>query len=81
MRAYEFVPYVPTAQFILPAAYRTNLSGVIVAPIQPHVERREEIAVDPLVVRHAHHDGSVSPRAEGTVRPELVEGRTALAAG
>ncbi len=26
-------PYVPTAQFILPTAYRTNLSGVIIAPI------------------------------------------------
>ena len=33
MRAFEFVPYVPTAQFILPTAYRTNLSGVIIAPI------------------------------------------------
>ena len=32
-RAFEFVPYVPTAQFILPSAYRTNLSGVIVAPM------------------------------------------------
>jgi peptide/nickel transport system substrate-binding protein len=32
-RAFEFVPYVPTAQFILPTAYRTNLSGVIIAPI------------------------------------------------
>ena len=26
-------PYVPTAQFILPTAYRTNLTGVIIAPI------------------------------------------------
>ena len=33
MRAFEFVPYVPTAQFILPTAYRTNLSGVIIAPM------------------------------------------------
>ena len=33
LRAFEFVPYVPTAQFILPTAYRTNLSGVIIAPI------------------------------------------------
>src|SRR5213078_65945 len=33
MRAFEFVPYVPTAQFILPTAYRSNLSGVIIAPI------------------------------------------------
>jgi peptide/nickel transport system substrate-binding protein len=32
-RAFEFVPYVPTAQFILPTAYRTNLSGVIIAPV------------------------------------------------
>jgi len=32
-RAFEFVPYVPTAQFILPTAYRSNLSGVIIAPI------------------------------------------------
>ena len=33
MRAFEFVPYIPTAQFILPTAYRTNLSGVIIAPM------------------------------------------------
>jgi peptide/nickel transport system substrate-binding protein len=32
-RAFEFVPYVPTAQFMLPTAYRSNLTGVIVAPI------------------------------------------------
>ncbi len=32
-RAFEAVPYIPTAQFIIPTAYRTNLSGVIVAPI------------------------------------------------
>jgi len=32
-RAFDFVPYVPTAQFILPTAYRTNLSGVIIAPM------------------------------------------------
>ena len=32
-RAFDFVPYVPTAQFILPTAYRTNLSGVIIAPV------------------------------------------------
>jgi peptide/nickel transport system substrate-binding protein len=32
-RAFEFVPYVPTAQFILPTAYRSNLSGVIIAPM------------------------------------------------
>jgi peptide/nickel transport system substrate-binding protein len=32
-RAFEFVPYIPTAQFILPTAYRTNITGVIIAPI------------------------------------------------
>jgi peptide/nickel transport system substrate-binding protein len=32
-RAFEFVPYIPTAQFILPTAYRTSLQGVIIAPI------------------------------------------------
>src|SRR3954447_10649669 len=32
-RAFEYVPYIPTAQFILPTAYRTNLSGVIIAPM------------------------------------------------
>ena len=32
-RAFEFVPIIPTAQFILPTAYRTNLSGVIIAPV------------------------------------------------
>jgi peptide/nickel transport system substrate-binding protein len=32
-RAFEFVPYVPTAQFILPTAYRSNISGLIIAPI------------------------------------------------
>jgi peptide/nickel transport system substrate-binding protein len=31
--AFSFVPYVPTAQFILPTAYRTNLSGLIIAPV------------------------------------------------
>jgi peptide/nickel transport system substrate-binding protein len=33
LRAFEFVPYIPTAQFILPTAYRSNLSGVIIAPM------------------------------------------------
>ena len=33
LEAFEFVPYIPTAQFILPTAYRSNLSGVIVAPV------------------------------------------------
>jgi len=32
-RAFEFVPFVPTGQFILPTAYRTNLSGIIIAPV------------------------------------------------
>jgi peptide/nickel transport system substrate-binding protein len=41
-RAFDFVPYVPTAQFILPTAYRTNLSGVIIAPmtLMWNVEKR-----------------------------------------
>ena len=32
-RAFEFVPFVPTGQFILPTAFRSNISGVIIAPI------------------------------------------------
>jgi peptide/nickel transport system substrate-binding protein len=32
-RAFEFLPYLPTAQFILPTAYRDNLTGVIIAPM------------------------------------------------
>ncbi|MND00261.1 hypothetical protein D3C83_188070 [compost metagenome] len=32
-RAFEFVPFIPTGQFILPTAYRNNISGVIIAPI------------------------------------------------
>jgi peptide/nickel transport system substrate-binding protein len=41
-RAFEFVPYIPTAQFILPTAYRTNLAGVIIAPmtLMWNVEKR-----------------------------------------
>ena len=31
--AFEFVPFIPTAQFVMPTAYRTNISGVIIAPI------------------------------------------------
>jgi peptide/nickel transport system substrate-binding protein len=31
--AFRFVPYITTAQFILPTAYRTNLSGIISAPV------------------------------------------------
>jgi peptide/nickel transport system substrate-binding protein len=32
-RAFEVVPYIPTAQFIIPTAYRNNLAGVIVSPV------------------------------------------------
>ncbi len=32
-RAFEFVPFIPTGQFILPTAFRSNISGVIIAPI------------------------------------------------
>jgi peptide/nickel transport system substrate-binding protein len=31
--AYEFVPYIPTGQFLGPTAYRKNLEGIIVAPV------------------------------------------------
>jgi len=33
VQAFKFLPYIPTAQFIIPTAYRSNLSGVIVAPV------------------------------------------------
>jgi peptide/nickel transport system substrate-binding protein len=33
LEAFHFVPYITTAQFIIPTAYRSNLSGVIVAPV------------------------------------------------
>jgi len=32
-RGWEVVPFIPTAQFILPTAFRTNITGVIVAPV------------------------------------------------
>ncbi len=32
-RAFEFVPIIPTGQFILPTAYRSNITGLIIAPI------------------------------------------------
>ena len=32
-RAFETVPYIPTAQFIIPTAFRKNLTGVINGPI------------------------------------------------
>ncbi|MGQ0751450.1 MAG: ABC transporter substrate-binding protein [Betaproteobacteria bacterium] len=31
--AFEFLPIIPTGQFILPTAYRSNISGLIIAPI------------------------------------------------
>jgi peptide/nickel transport system substrate-binding protein len=31
--AFRAVPYITTSQFILPTAYRTNLSGIIIAPV------------------------------------------------
>jgi len=31
--AYDFVPYVPTGQFLIPTAYRKNLDGIIIAPV------------------------------------------------
>jgi peptide/nickel transport system substrate-binding protein len=31
--AYDFVPYIPTGQFITPTVYRKNLSGIITAPV------------------------------------------------
>ena len=33
LEAFKFVPYITTAQFVLPAAYRSNLSGMIIAPV------------------------------------------------
>ncbi|MBS0337219.1 MAG: ABC transporter substrate-binding protein [Proteobacteria bacterium] len=33
VQAFESVPYIPTAQFIIPTAYRTNLTGLLVAPM------------------------------------------------
>lgn len=32
LEALKFIPYIPTAQFYVPTAYRSNLSGAIVAP-------------------------------------------------
>jgi peptide/nickel transport system substrate-binding protein len=31
--AFTSVPFVPTGQFVIPTAFRSNLKGVIVAPI------------------------------------------------
>jgi len=33
LEAFKFIPFIPTAQFIIPTAYRSNLSGVIIAPV------------------------------------------------
>ena len=32
-QAFQSVPYIPTGQFVIPTAFRKNLSGVIVAPV------------------------------------------------
>jgi len=32
-RAWETVPFIPTAQFVIPTAYRTNISGLLISPI------------------------------------------------
>jgi peptide/nickel transport system substrate-binding protein len=32
-QAWLTVPYIPTAQFIIPTAYRTNISGIIKSPV------------------------------------------------
>jgi len=32
-QAWMTVPYIPTAQFIIPTAYRTNISGIIKSPV------------------------------------------------
>jgi peptide/nickel transport system substrate-binding protein len=32
-RVLEFLPYIPTGQFVTPTAYRTNLSGLIPSPV------------------------------------------------
>jgi peptide/nickel transport system substrate-binding protein len=32
-QAFDSVPYIPTGQFILPAAYRKNIEGFIIAPV------------------------------------------------
>jgi len=32
-QAWVSVPYIPTAQFIIPTAYRSNISGIIKSPV------------------------------------------------
>ena len=31
--AWESVPFIPTAQFVVPTAYRSNISGLLISPI------------------------------------------------
>jgi peptide/nickel transport system substrate-binding protein len=31
--AWESVPFIPTAQFVIPTAYRSNISGLLISPI------------------------------------------------
>ena len=31
--AWESVPFIPTAQFVIPTAYRSNVSGILISPI------------------------------------------------
>jgi peptide/nickel transport system substrate-binding protein len=33
LEAFKFVAYIPTAQYVIPTAYRSNLSGIMVAPV------------------------------------------------
>ena len=30
---WEAVPFIPTAQFVIPTAYRSNISGLLISPI------------------------------------------------
>jgi peptide/nickel transport system substrate-binding protein len=30
---WESVPFIPTAQFVVPTAYRSNISGLLISPI------------------------------------------------
>jgi len=31
--AWETVPFIPTAQFVIPTAYRSNISGILISPV------------------------------------------------
>ncbi len=44
LEAFKFVPYIPTAQFIIPTAYRSNLSGADRRAGDLPLERREEVS-------------------------------------